>query len=43
MSVRYPTAAEISLASLSSVQIQVMTALVSFDRVFEVMDLEPLI
>jgi ATP-binding cassette subfamily B protein len=31
------------IASLSSVQIQVMTALVSFDRVFEVMDLEPLI
>ena len=31
------------IASLSSVQIQVMTALVSFDRVFEVIDLEPLI
>ena len=31
------------ISSLSSVQIQVMTALVSFDRVFEVMDLEPLI
>jgi len=31
------------IASLSSVQIQVMTALVSFDRVFEVLDLEPLI
>ncbi len=30
-------------ASLSNVQIQVMTALVSFDRVFEVLDLEPLI
>src|SRR5580692_5217656 len=31
------------IASLSNVQITVMTALVSFDRVFEVMDLEPLI
>jgi ATP-binding cassette, subfamily B, bacterial len=31
------------ISSLSSVQIQVMTALVSFDRVFEVLDLEPLI
>jgi ATP-binding cassette, subfamily B, bacterial len=31
------------IASLSSVQIQMMTALVSFDRVFEVLDLEPLI
>jgi ATP-binding cassette subfamily B protein len=31
------------IGSLSSVQIQVMTALVSFDRVFEVLDLEPLI
>ncbi|HTU73089.1 MAG TPA: ABC transporter ATP-binding protein [Trebonia sp.] len=31
------------IASLSNVQVQVMTALVSFDRVFEVLDLEPLI
>src|SRR6201992_3191183 len=31
------------IGSLSSVQIQVMTALVSFDRCFEVLDLEPLI
>jgi ATP-binding cassette subfamily B protein len=31
------------IGALSSVQIQVMTALVSFDRVFEVLDLEPLI
>jgi ATP-binding cassette, subfamily B, bacterial len=31
------------IGSLSSVQIQVMTALVSFDRVFEVLDLDPLI
>src|ERR1700748_3938233 len=31
------------IGSLSHVQVQVMTALVSFDRVFEVLDLEPLI
>jgi ATP-binding cassette, subfamily B, bacterial len=31
------------IASLSNVQVQVMTALVSFDRVFEVLDLKPLI
>jgi ATP-binding cassette subfamily B protein len=31
------------LTSLSNVQVDVMTALVSFDRVFEVLDLEPLI
>jgi ATP-binding cassette subfamily B protein len=31
------------IASLSNVQISVMTALVSFDRVFEVLDLKPLI
>jgi ATP-binding cassette subfamily B protein len=31
------------IAQLSNVQVQVMTALVSFDRVFEVLDLEPLI
>jgi ATP-binding cassette subfamily B protein len=31
------------IASLSNVQVTVMTALVSFDRVFEVMDLKPLI
>ena len=31
------------IASLSNVQVQVMSALVSFDRVFEVLDLEPLI
>ncbi len=31
------------IASLTNVQVQVMTALVSFDRVFEVLDLEPLI
>jgi ATP-binding cassette subfamily B protein len=31
------------LTSLSSVQVDVMTALVSFDRVFEVLDLEPMI
>ncbi|MHB8506895.1 MAG: ABC transporter ATP-binding protein [Acidimicrobiales bacterium] len=31
------------LTALSNVQVDVMTALVSFDRVFEVMDLEPLI
>jgi ATP-binding cassette subfamily B protein len=31
------------IASLSNVQIQVMTALVSFDRVFEVLDLKPLV
>ena len=31
------------IASLSNVQINVMTALVSFDRVFEVLDLKPLV
>jgi ATP-binding cassette subfamily B protein len=31
------------ITSLSSVPVQVMTALVSFDRVFEVLDLKPLI
>jgi ATP-binding cassette subfamily B protein len=31
------------ITSLSSVQVNVMTALVSFDRVFEVLDLKPLI
>jgi ATP-binding cassette subfamily B protein len=31
------------ITSLTNVQIQVMTALVSFDRVFEVLDLKPLI
>ena len=31
------------ITALSNVQINVMTALVSFDRVFEVLDLEPLI
>jgi ATP-binding cassette subfamily B protein len=31
------------IASLTNVQINVMTALVSFDRVFEVLDLKPLI
>jgi ATP-binding cassette, subfamily B, bacterial len=31
------------ITSLSNVQVNVMTALVSFDRVFEVLDLEPLI
>jgi ATP-binding cassette subfamily B protein len=31
------------ISSLSNVQVQVMTALVSFDRVFEVLDLKPLI
>jgi ATP-binding cassette subfamily B protein len=31
------------IGSLSNVQVQIMTALVSFDRVFEVLDLEPLI
>jgi ATP-binding cassette subfamily B protein len=31
------------IGSLSNVQVQVMTALVSFDRVFEVLDLEPLV
>ena len=31
------------IGQLSNVQVQVMTALVSFDRVFEVIDLEPLI
>jgi ATP-binding cassette subfamily B protein len=31
------------IASLSNVQISVMTALVSFDRVFEVLDLQPLV
>jgi len=31
------------IGSLSNVQVSVMTALVSFDRVFEVLDLEPLI
>jgi ATP-binding cassette subfamily B protein len=31
------------ISSLSSAQVQVMTALVSFDRVFEVLDLKPLI
>ncbi|MFY9928037.1 MAG: ABC transporter ATP-binding protein, partial [Streptosporangiaceae bacterium] len=31
------------IMSLSSVQINVMTALVSFDRVFEVLDLKPLV
>src|SRR5699024_11308677 len=29
--------------SLSSLQVNVMTALVSFDRVFEVLDLKPLV
>jgi ATP-binding cassette, subfamily B, bacterial len=31
------------ITSLSSIQINVMTALVSFDRVFEVLDLKPLV
>ena len=31
------------ITSLSNVQVNVMTALVSFDRVFEVLDLQPLI
>src|SRR5208282_3163841 len=31
------------ITSLSNVQVDVMTALVSFDRVFEVLDLKPLI
>ena len=31
------------IAELSNVQISVMTALVSFDRVFEILDLKPLI
>ncbi len=31
------------ITSLSNVQVNVMTALVSFDRVFEVLDLKPLI
>ena len=31
------------ISSLSNIQIQVMTALVSFDRVFEVLDLKPLV
>src|SRR5204863_5846444 len=31
------------ITSLSSIQVSVMTALVSFDRVFEVLDLKPLI
>src|SRR5215831_13509737 len=31
------------ITSLSSVQVNVMTALVSFDRVFEVLDLKPLV
>jgi len=31
------------ITSLSNVQVNVMTALVSFDRVFEVLDLEPLV
>jgi ATP-binding cassette subfamily B protein len=31
------------IGQLSNVQVQVMTALVSFDRVFEVLDLEPLV
>ncbi len=31
------------LTSLSNVQVDVMTALVSFDRVFEILDLEPMI
>ena len=31
------------ITALSNVQVDVMTALVSFDRVFEVLDLEPLI
>src|ERR1700742_2604267 len=31
------------IGQLSNVQVQVMTALVSFDRVFEVLDLQPLI
>jgi ATP-binding cassette, subfamily B, bacterial len=31
------------IGQLTNVQVQVMTALVSFDRVFEVLDLEPLI
>ena len=31
------------IASLSNVQVNVMTALVSFDRVFEVLDLKPLV
>ncbi len=31
------------LTSLSNVQVSVMTALVSFDRIFEVLDLEPLV
>jgi ATP-binding cassette, subfamily B, bacterial len=31
------------IGSLTNVQVQVMTALVSFDRVFEVLDLQPLV
>src|SRR5260370_13930042 len=31
------------ITALSNVQVNVMTALVSFDRVFEVLDLKPLI
>ncbi|SHE83867.1 ATP-binding cassette, subfamily B [Ferrithrix thermotolerans DSM 19514] len=31
------------LTSLSNIQVDIMTALVSFDRVFEVLDLEPMI
>ncbi|MEU4233101.1 ABC transporter ATP-binding protein [Nonomuraea sp. NPDC026600] len=31
------------LTSLSNVQVDVMTALVSFDRVFEILDLEPMV
>src|ERR1035437_365627 len=31
------------LTALSNVQVDIMTALVSFDRVFEVLDLEPMI
>src|SRR5215470_3532778 len=33
----------VALTALSNVQVDVMTALVSFDRVFEVLDLQPLI
>ena len=31
------------LTALSNVQVDIMTALVSFDRIFEVLDLEPMI
>ena len=31
------------IGQLTNVQVQVMTALVSFDRVFEVLDLKPLV